>query len=109
MNKKLNDLELFCSRLTKLRMNKGVSARDMSLSLGQNPGYINAIESGKSLPTIPSLLNICEYFKISVSQYFSYDFDYPVEIQLLIMYSRKMSSKKLHCLLDVAKYLSENS
>ena len=50
----------FSLRLAKLREEKGVSARDMSLSMGQNPGYINNIESGKSprtsltrMPPIP--------------------------------------------------------
>lgn len=37
----------FSLRLARLRSEKGVSARDMSLSMGQNPGYINNIESGK--------------------------------------------------------------
>ena len=40
--------EAFSKRLVQLRMAKGVSARDMSLSLGQNPGYINNIESGRN-------------------------------------------------------------
>lgn len=42
----------FCDRLSQLRMQKGVSARDMSLSIGQNPGYINNIETGKALPSM---------------------------------------------------------
>lgn len=37
-------------RLAKLRALKGVSARDMSLSLGQANNYINNIENKKSLP-----------------------------------------------------------
>ena len=37
----------FQTRLAQLREKKGVSARDMSLSIGQNPGYINNIETGK--------------------------------------------------------------
>lgn len=44
--------EQFSKRLTELRTQKGVSARDMSLSIGQNPGYIRAIESGTSFPTM---------------------------------------------------------
>ena len=36
--------KLFSKRLAELRIQKGVSARDMSLSLGQNPGYIRTIE-----------------------------------------------------------------
>ena len=42
--------EDFSNRLSKLRTQKGVSARDMSLSIGQNPGYINNIETGKTFP-----------------------------------------------------------
>ena len=40
--------ELFYKRLIQLRMKKGVSARDMSLSIGQAAGYINALENKKS-------------------------------------------------------------
>ena len=39
-------------RLSQLRVQKGVSAREMSLSLGQNTGYISNIESGKTLPSM---------------------------------------------------------
>ena len=42
----------FAIRLARLREKKGVSARDMSLSIGQNPGYINNIETGKSKPSL---------------------------------------------------------
>ena len=44
--------ELFAKRLEQLRLEKNVSAREMSLSLGQNPSYINRIESGKALPSL---------------------------------------------------------
>lgn len=42
----------FIERLVALRMAKGVSARDMSLSIGQSSSYINNIESGMSYPSI---------------------------------------------------------
>ena len=35
----------FAERLTDLRIQKGVSARDMSLSMGQTSSYINNIEN----------------------------------------------------------------
>lgn len=44
--------ETFIKRLVELRMGKGVSARDMSLSLGQSAGYINNIESGVNYPSM---------------------------------------------------------
>lgn len=42
----------FSIRLAALRQKKGVSARDMSLSLGQNSGYINHIENRQALPSM---------------------------------------------------------
>ena len=57
--------EEFSIRLSNLREQKGVSARDMSISLGQNLGYINNIENGKSLPSMSMFFYICEYLDIS--------------------------------------------
>ena len=51
-------------RLAKLRTQKGVSARDMSLSLGQANNYINNIENKKSLPAMQSFFYICEYLGV---------------------------------------------
>ena len=52
-------------RLAKLRALKGVSARDMSLSLGQANNYINNIENKKSLPAMQSFFYICEYLGVT--------------------------------------------
>lgn len=60
----------FSLRLSKLREQKGVSARDMSLSIGQNSGYINNIENGKSLPSMSTFFYICEYLSISEKDFF---------------------------------------
>lgn len=55
----------FSLRLAQLRNDKGVSARDMSLSIGQNASYINNIENGKALPSMSGFFYICEYLNIS--------------------------------------------
>ena len=65
--------EEFIKRLTELRMNKGVSARDMSLSLGQSPGYINNIENGVNLPSMSLFFYICDYFGITPLEFFDMD------------------------------------
>ena len=54
-------------RLAKLRTQKGVSARDMSLSLGQANNYINNIENKKSLAQVILLLN----FLIVITLFYS--------------------------------------
>lgn len=71
------DEEKFAERLTELRMQKGVSARDMSLSIGQSEGYINKIENGNSLPSMMCFFYICEYFQITPKQFFDYEVENP--------------------------------
>lgn len=66
----------FCERLLHLRLEKGVSARDMSLSLGQSESYINRIENQKMLPSLTVFFYICEYFKMTPAEFFQAD-EYP--------------------------------
>lgn len=63
-------IERFHSRLTELRLQKGVSARDMSLSLGQSESYINKIENRRTLPSFTGFIYICEYFGITPQEFF---------------------------------------
>ena len=73
--------ELFPARLATLRTNKGISARDMSLSLGQNAGYINNIETGKAFPSMTVFFYICEYLDIEPKDFFDFSFEDPAELQ----------------------------
>lgn len=57
-------LNFFSQRLNELRTQKGVSARDMSLSLGQCESYINKIENQKSLPSMNVFFYICDFLDI---------------------------------------------
>ena len=58
------EIEEFAERLSTLRQEKGVSARDMSRSIGQNENYINNIENKKAFPSMTSFFYICEFLKI---------------------------------------------
>ena len=59
------DEQLFYKRLVELRTAKDVSARDMSLSIGQSENYINAIENKRAFPSMQVFFYICDYFEIS--------------------------------------------
>ena len=54
------------NRIAQLRMQKNVSARDMSLSLGQNNSYINQIENRKALPSLQGLFYIFRHYSATV-------------------------------------------
>ena len=62
--------DFFCERLSKLRNEKGISARDLSLKLGYNPGYVNAIENQNVLPSMSAFFYICQYLKITPCEFF---------------------------------------
>ena len=62
---------LIAERLAMLRNAKGVSAREMSLDIGQNSSYINRIENGKSMPSMQGFLYICEYLGVTPSEFFA--------------------------------------
>lgn len=60
----------FSERLAQLRMQKGVSARDMSLSLGQSESYINKIENRYAFPSMVGFFYICEYLGVTPQAFF---------------------------------------
>ncbi len=74
----------FSLRLSQLRNQKGVSARDMSLSIGQNPGYINNIESGKAMPSMSGFFYICEYLGITPCEFFDFSSKSPTALNDII-------------------------
>ncbi len=76
--------EDFALRLALLRNKMNISARDMSLSLGQNPGYINTIESGKALPSMAMFFYICDYLHISPAEFFASENNSPVKIRNIL-------------------------
>jgi len=90
--------EDFIARLTQLRMNHSVSARDMSLSLGQNSGYINNIECGKALPSMSVFFYICDYFHITPADFFEIDNPNPEVISQILIDLKKLDDEQLNML-----------
>lgn len=48
-------------RINELRMKKNISEYQLSLDLGRSQGYIQSITSGRNLPSLGDLLDICAY------------------------------------------------
>lgn len=93
-------------RLAKLRAQKGVSARDMSLSLGQANNYINNIENKKSLPAMQSFFYICEYLGVTPQEFFDEGNLYPTALQEFIEEGKKLDPKSMAYLLGIMKELN---
>lgn len=60
----------FGNRLRFLRNERNISAREMSLALGQNETYINKIETGQRSVSMESFFRICTFLKISPADFF---------------------------------------
>lgn len=97
--------EDFSLRLAQLRNKKGVSARDMSLSIGQNAGYINSIESGKSFPSMTVFFYICEYLQISPRDFFDDDSRNPEKLNEIISNLKKLNDNQLDSISEIVKGL----
>lgn len=96
------------SRIIQLRMQKGVSSRDMSLSLGQSHAYINKIENGKMLPSLTGLLYICEYFQITPQEFFNPNPNTPQKTDRLLTAIEKLTPEQTdHILLIIKDIISK--
>ena len=101
------DEKAFALRLAMLREKKGVSAREMSLAIGQNPGYINNIESGKSLPSLPGLFYICEYLGVQVHEFFDFESRNPTKLNSIVCDLRKLDDQQLESIAVLVKGLTK--
>ena len=86
---------MFAERLAQLRTAKGVSARDMSLSIGQSAGYINNIENKNNLPSMTAFFYICEYLGITPQEFFEFDSKYPQKLDEIIGDLKRLDEQQL--------------
>ncbi len=100
-------LEWFPERLAQLRMQRGVSARDMSLSLGQSESYINKIENRRTLPSMTGFVYICEYLGITPQDFFNTELSTPHASQELMQAISKLNPQQTESLLRFIQEISE--
>ncbi len=95
--------EWFSSRLAQLRTERKLSARDLSLSLGQSAGYINKIENNRSMPSMQVFFYLCEYLQITPGEFFDQNVTYPLLLNETISELQKLDSKQLEHILSIAR------
>jgi len=54
--------------------------RKLSIALGYNPSFIKEILSGRNKPSLDALINICDYFHITLFDFFN------IEVDNIILY-----------------------
>lgn len=100
-------VEWFAQRLAQLRMEKGVSARDMSLSLGQSESYINKIENRRTMPSMSGFFFICEYLGIAPQEFFNVDLLSPIKTAEIMEASSKLNAQQAEHILQIIKDITD--
>jgi len=101
--------DFFVERLTSLRNQKNVSAREMSLALGQNGSYINRIENKQTFPSMQAFFYICEYLEISPKEFFDMENPAPGKINQITTEAKKLDDFQLDTVMAVIKGLQHRA
>ena len=96
-------------RIAQLRIQKGVSARDMSLSIGQNKNYINRIENGTAFPSMNGLILICEYLNVTLKEFFDVENKSPDDIKKLNEEIQDLDSEYIQSLIHFIQGIKKNA
>lgn len=99
-------IDWFYSRLSSLREQKGVSARDMSLSLGQSASYINKIENRRTLPSMTGFIYICDFLDITPQEFFDTSSSTPQKTKELLEEFKKLTPTQAEHILLLMKDLN---
>lgn len=102
------DRKFVKERYAKIRLAHNISARKLSLELGQSREYINQIENGNALPSLEGLFNFCDFFKISLSEFFEEKLNFPVEYEQIIEELNKMDLLEIKLVYDMLKLINKS-
>ena len=97
-------------RITDLRLQHNKSESLMSRELGHHSTYISNMMNKKQIPSIRSLNEICEYFGITMSQFFNEEIEYPAQVNQVLSELQSLSpkSRDVICLVTAALNELEN-
>ena len=98
-------LEFFALRISRLRMAKKETAREMSLSIGQSKGYIAGIERKQSLPSMFSFLKICDFLEITPKDFFDDGMEYPELLGNLFEKLKTLNQQELESVVSIIDVL----
>ena len=100
--------KFFSNRLYDLRMQQNVSARKMSNLIGMGDAYINTIENNKSMPKMEQFYFICDYLKISPSDFFDEGNSNPQRLAALMEDLKSLSEEQLATVAVVVREMKKS-
>lgn len=101
------DEKFIRTRITELRIKKGVSEYKMSTDMGHSKSYIQSITSGRALPSLSEFIYMCEYLGVTPKEFFDKENSEPILVQHLCSLVRDLPRKDLLALINIADILNE--
>lgn len=102
------DEQFIRDRITKLRLEKQVSERKMSMDLAHSSSYIRSITSGRSLPSMTEFLYICDYLGVTPMEFFNVEHETTLAQQMAIDYIYKLPDKDIKLLIEIVERLKKD-
>ena len=66
--------------------------------MGQNPGYIRAIECGSAFPTMANFFSICEFLQVTPKEFFDFNEEPSNGMNALTDQLRQLNTEQIHTL-----------
>ncbi len=95
-------------RIRYYRQKHNMSARNLSLELGMSTEYINQLETGRMAPSIYFIEDFCDYFNITMGEFFDDSIKYPEDLKDMIKNLNKLSPDELELVKNLIKSLVIN-
>lgn len=93
-------------RLRMLIAQKGVSDQEVSRAIGKSKSYISNILSGRNSPSIDALYCMCEYFNITLKDFFDLEAANPAADSATLIELKRLLGSHYMALPDILKSLS---
>ncbi len=108
MTEDSNFKNFFAQRLYSLRNERDISAREMSLAIGQNSSYINRIENKITLPSMQGFFYICEFLRITPQEFFDTETKYPLSIRSTVKMLNQLDEQELEAINHLLMVMLQN-
>ena len=108
MNSDYNLKEYVRTKIATIRIASGFSSRKLSTELGKSTEYINQIENGRLNPTLEFLGEFCEYFGISLSEFFDRGNGHPTRFKEMCSDLSVLNSEEVNQIACIVKTLAKS-
>ena len=93
-------------KISSLLTANGVSEYKLSLHLGHSKGYVQGITSGRANPPLSEISNICDYFGITLKDFFDEEAENPALVNQILDIIRNMDEEDLTAILGIVKRIN---